>query len=165
MQIVEYTEAVDLTMHGMHDDIYLVQPVAIKNMTLQEVREAAKAGALFAVMSEPQEEKGSEEPDPDAEELTPEQNEAEPVQKEPESVQESQEQKKAEKKAPKGQTAVLDQLAGYGSRKKLDAGKMKALRDAGWSYKKIADEMGCSEGTVWNFFNKQMGRTENGSKN
>lgn len=32
---------------------------------------------------------------------------------------------------------------------------MKALRNAGWSYEKIADEMGCSAGTVWNYFNKQ----------
>jgi len=31
---------------------------------------------------------------------------------------------------------------------------MRALREAGWSYEKIADEMGCSVGTVWNFFNK-----------
>ena len=29
MQIVEYTEAVDLTMHGMRDDIYVMHPVAI----------------------------------------------------------------------------------------------------------------------------------------
>ena len=37
MQIVEYTEAVDLTMHGMHDDIYVMQPMAISGMTMQEV--------------------------------------------------------------------------------------------------------------------------------
>lgn len=29
---------------------------------------------------------------------------------------------------------------------------MRALREAGWSYEKIADEMGCSAGTVWNYF-------------
>ena len=29
MQIVEYTEAVDLTMHGMHDDIYVMQPLSL----------------------------------------------------------------------------------------------------------------------------------------
>lgn len=38
MQIVEYTEAVDLTMHGMHDDIYVMHPVAISSMTMQDVR-------------------------------------------------------------------------------------------------------------------------------
>ena len=32
---------------------------------------------------------------------------------------------------------------------------MTALREAGWTYKKIADEMKCSEATVWNYFNKQ----------
>ena len=44
--------------------------------------------------------------------------------------------------------------AGQGRKRKLDTGKMRALREAGWSYKKIADEMSCSEATVWNFFNK-----------
>lgn len=33
-------------------------------------------------------------------------------------------------------------------RKKIDAGKLYALRDAGWSGTKIADEMKISEGTV-----------------
>lgn len=56
MQIVEYTEAVDLTMHGMHDDIYVMQPMAISGMTMQEVRAAAEAGAVFAVMKQPQKE-------------------------------------------------------------------------------------------------------------
>ena len=35
-------------------------------------------------------------------------------------------------------------------RRKLDDGKMLALRKAGWSYEKIADEMGCSTQTVIN---------------
>ena len=39
-------------------------------------------------------------------------------------------------------------------RKRLDTGKMEALRAAGWSYKKIAAELGCAESTVWNHFNK-----------
>ena len=56
MQIVEYTEAVDLTMHGMHDDIYVMHPMAISGMTMQEVRAAAEAGAVFAVMKQPQKE-------------------------------------------------------------------------------------------------------------
>lgn len=34
------------------------------------------------------------------------------------------------------------------NRKGLDLGKMAALRNAGWSYRKIADEMGCSDVTV-----------------
>ena len=35
-------------------------------------------------------------------------------------------------------------------RKNLDDGKMLALRKAGWTYDKIADEMGCSTQTVIN---------------
>lgn len=39
-------------------------------------------------------------------------------------------------------------------RKLLDMGKVVALRNAGWSMKKIADEMGVSEGTIWNNLKK-----------
>ena len=35
-------------------------------------------------------------------------------------------------------------------KKELDVGKMRALRDAGWSYGKIADELRCAESTVYN---------------
>lgn len=124
MQIVEYTEAVDLTMHGMHDDIYVMHPVAISSMTMQDVRAAAEAGAVFAVMKQPQT-KAEEKPE-----------------KEPE-------QKEEVKPTPPPKSP-----AGQGRKRKLDTRKMRALREAGWSYKKIADEMSCSEATVWNFFNK-----------
>lgn len=124
MQIVEYTEAVDLTMHGMHDDIYVMHPVAISSMTMQDVRAAAEAGAVFAVMKQPQT-KAEEKPE-----------------KEPE-------QKAEEKPTPPPKSPV-----GQGRKRKLDTGKMTALRNSGWSYEKIADEMGCSAGTVWNYFNK-----------
>lgn len=122
MQIVEYTEAVDLTMHGMHDDIYVMHPVAISSMTMQDVRAAAEAGAVFAVMQTQvkAEERPKKEPEPKAE---------------------------AKPTPPKSP-------AGQGRKRKLDTGKMTALRNAGWSYEKIADEIGCSAGTVWNYFNK-----------
>ena len=44
-----------------------------------------------------------------------------------------------------------------GGRKKLniDWGKAKACRDAGWSYAKIADELGCSEQTVYTHLSKE----------
>ena len=42
---------------------------------------------------------------------------------------------------------------------------MTALRNAGWSYEKPADEMGCSEGTVWNYFNKDKEYKKNVSEN
>lgn len=67
MQIVEYTEAVDLTMHGMHDDIYVMHPVAISSMTMQDVRAAAEAGAVFAVMQTKSEERPKKETEPKAE--------------------------------------------------------------------------------------------------
>lgn len=124
MQIVEYTEAVDLTMHGMHDDIYVMQPMAISGMTMQEVRAAAEAGAVFAVMKQPQT-KAEEKPE-----------------------------KEPEQKAEAKPTPPPKSPAGQGRKRKLDTGKMRALREARWSYKKIADEMSCSEATVWNFFNK-----------
>ena len=121
MQIVEYTEAVDLTMHGMHDDIYVMHPVAISSMTMQDVRAAAEAGAVFAVMQTQAkaEERPKKEPEP-----------------------------KAEVKP----TPPPKSPAGQGRKRKLDTGKMRALREAGWSYEKIADEMGCCAGTVWNYF-------------
>lgn len=120
MQIVEYTEAVDLTMHGMHDDIYVMHPVAISSMTMQDVRAAAEAGAVFAVMQTQAkaEERPKKEPEPKAE---------------------------AKPTPPKSP-------AGQGRKRKLDTCKMRALREAGWSYEKIADEMGCSAWTVWNYF-------------
>ena len=123
MQIVEYTEAVDLTMHGMHDDIYVMHPVAISSMTMQDVRAAAEGGAVFAVMQTQvkAEERPKKEPEPKAE--------AKPT---------------PPPKSP----------AGQGRKRKLDTGKMTALRNAGWSYEKIADEIGCSAGTVWYYFNK-----------
>ena len=36
------------------------------------------------------------------------------------------------------------------NRKELDMGKVKALRAAGWSFEKIADEMGCAPQTIAN---------------
>lgn len=119
MQIVEYTEAVDLTMHGMRDDIYVMHPVAISSMTMQDVRAAAEAGAVFAVMQT-----------------------------------KSEERPKKSRIKSRGKTNAPKRPAGQGRKKKLDTGKMTALRNAGWSYEKIADEMGCSAGTVWNYFNK-----------
>ena len=122
MQIVKHTEAVDLTMHGMHDDIYVMHPVAISSMTMQDVRAAAEAGAVFAVMKQPR--------------------------KEPETKEEVK------------PTPPPKSPAGQGRKRKLDTGKMTALRNAGWPYEKIADEMGCSAGTVWNYFNKQEGKKD-----
>ena len=39
-------------------------------------------------------------------------------------------------------------------RKKVDTGKLLALRKAGWSMKKIGEELGISEGSVFNYLKK-----------
>ena len=54
-----------------------------------------------------------------------------------------EEQKPAPIKAVKG-----------GKKKQLDDGKMLALRKAGWSFEKIADEMHCATQTVINHLNE-----------
>lgn len=100
MQEIKFDEAMELCLQGGRDDICVMQPRQVLDMSLKEVRELARAGAIFAVLEE-----------------TKEQPPATP-------------------------------------RKRVDTGKMEALRTAGWSYKKIASELGCAEGTVWNHFNK-----------
>lgn len=57
-----------------------------------------------------------------------------------------EEQKPAPIKAVKG-----------GKKKQLDDGKMLALRKAGWSYEKIADEMHCAPQTVINHLKEVAG--------
>jgi len=44
------------------------------------------------------------------------------------------------------------------ARRKLDVGKMIALRNAGWTYAKIADEMGCATQTVINYIGREAER-------
>lgn len=53
------------------------------------------------------------------------------------------EQKEEPKPEPKKQRKAIN-------RKDLDMGKVKALRAAGWSFEKIADEMGCAPQTIAN---------------
>jgi len=40
----------------------------------------------------------------------------------------------------------------------IDTGKLLALRKAGWSLKKIGEELHISEGTVWNYLKKLEGQ-------
>lgn len=53
--------------------------------------------------------------------------------------------KPAPKKAPEPKRAKLA----------IDMGKVKALRNAGWTLEKIADEMGCSPQTIANKLQKE----------
>lgn len=58
---------------------------------------------------------------------------------------------------PKATAPAKKVVAGSGKRKKLDDGKMLALRKAGWTYKRISEEMGCSEQTVINHIQSREG--------
>lgn len=65
---------------------------------------------------------------------------------------------KKEPKPKKVEQVKLDPPEKEKPKKKLDDGKMLALRRAGWSYDKIADEMGCSAQTVANHIKDKEGR-------
>ena len=58
---------------------------------------------------------------------------------------------KAQVETPKQATkAEPKQAQPKPAKKPLDMGKVKALRKAGWTLEKIADEMGCSAQTIAN---------------
>lgn len=42
-----------------------------------------------------------------------------------------------------------------GAKPKFDVGKLRALRRGNWTVKKIAEEMGCSEATIYNYMKKE----------
>ena len=71
--------------------------------------------------------------------------------KEPVPKKEAQKVEPVKLKAPKESKPAPN-------KKKLDDGKMLALRKAGWTYAKIADEMGCAEQTVINHIRDKEGR-------
>jgi hypothetical protein len=57
----------------------------------------------------------------------------------------------AQVEKPKQATkAEPKQAPSKSAKKTLDMGKVKALRKAGWTLEKIADEMGCSAQTIAN---------------
>ena len=59
--------------------------------------------------------------------------------------------------------SAANSVASGAERKKkitVDTGKLVALRNAGWSMKKIAEELGISEGSVFNYLKKMEGRNE-----
>lgn len=59
--------------------------------------------------------------------------------------------------------SAANSVASGAERKKkitVDTGKLVALRNAGWSMKKIAEELGISEGSVFNYLKKMEGKNE-----
>lgn len=83
--------------------------------------------------------------------------------------------KKAAKSNPEWEAAIQDMAsqnppptpepAVKTKRKPLDMGKVQALRNAGWSLKKIADEMGVSDVTIWNNLKKLEGENDGNKEN
>jgi DNA invertase Pin-like site-specific DNA recombinase len=66
---------------------------------------------------------------------------------------------KKEKKEEPLATQIIETMPKKNGRPikgELDDGKIKALREAGWSVAKIADEFGCVEQTIYNHL-KDMG--------
>lgn len=59
--------------------------------------------------------------------------------------------KEENQKAPEGKGKTVNK-----GMRPLDMGKVKALRDAGWSFAKIADEMGVSHQTIANRLMKEQ---------
>lgn len=61
--------------------------------------------------------------------------------------------------APKPEPSPIKEKAPspkkQGARKDLDMGKVKALRNAGWSFAAIAEEMGVSQQTIANRLGKE----------
>lgn len=50
-------------------------------------------------------------------------------------------------------------------RKPVDTGKLLVLRNAGWSMKKIGEELHVSEATVWNYLKKMEEEKQDGQAN
>ena len=144
MKIVNYDEAVDLVMHGGREDICLMIPQPMDKLPMREVRKLAEGGAVFAVMPEEEPEMSKKEPQSSSAKKPLPIPIWEPIEETIIGADPADQEDKPEKRR----------------RVKLDTGKVMALHNNGWSNRKIADEMGCSEGTIWNCLKKMEGRNE-----
>ncbi len=71
--------------------------------------------------------------------------------------------RETEKTSGSTEKSAANSVASGAERKKritVDTGKLVALRNAGWSMKKIAEELGISEGSVFNYLKKMEGKNE-----
>lgn len=73
---------------------------------------------------------------------------AEPTEPQQDRSEESAEPSEGGQEKPSGNVGA------GAKRKKVDIGKLKALRKAGWSMKKIVVEFGVSEATIFNYLKK-----------
>lgn len=122
LQQISLDAAITLMMAEQHNVIMYMPEKEPEGLPIAVLKEQVDKGALFfmAVPEQPTEEVVEPEEEPPADM--------------PEEVAEPEEKPKKPKAKPK--------------KRPLDYGKMQALRDAGWTLKGIAGEMGCSEATV-----------------
>jgi|GEM_PF-1999078 len=131
MQLINYEEAVHLVMHGEKDGIYVMVPRRMGGMTMEEVRKLARDGVLFGMSDVPEKEPSVPEKEP----VVPE--------KEPKPAPEPE--------LGSGPLLPPAPEPGDGSKpagRRIDTGKILALRKAGWAVKDIAEDMGLSTATV-----------------
>lgn len=77
----------------------------------------------------------------------------------------AEENKEQDAKKPKRTSTEPASAAGVEKaqkRKVIDRGKVMALKQAGWSGRKIAEEMKCSEQTICNIISQERKKVENG---
>jgi len=148
MKIVKYDEAVDLVMHGGREDICLMIPQPMDKLPMREVRKLAEGGAVFAVMPEEEPESPKEEPQSSSAKKPLPKPVWEPSGEANTGPDPAEQEEKPDKKR----------------RVKLDTGKVMALHNNGWSNRKIADEMGCSEGIIWNCLKKMENQIKEDKK-
>lgn len=77
----------------------------------------------------------------------------------------TEENKEQDAKKPKRTSTEAAPAAGVEKaqkRKVIDRGKVMALKQAGWSGRKIAEEMKCSEQTICNIISQERKKVENG---
>lgn len=114
-------------------DVRIWEEDTVKSLSevLSEIPDSVVFLVEFVVDGPPDEEQSAEEPE-----------EAEP---EPDSPPKASRAKKQLEEAEKN----------FQKRKIGDIGKLRSLRAAGWPLKKLAEEFGCSEATVYNTMKRE----------
>lgn len=79
---------------------------------------------------------------------------------------EAKEEAKTKQKEPKEEAKPKKPVTSSVTKKRnqIDHGKILALHNAGWDRKKIAEEMNCSDWTVWNVLKTEGGNKDDGGE-